>query len=157
LDRAIDAAAFQPDTCAVRHIARASRAVMSAFDQCLAPVDLTSHQFNLLMTLARSGPLNIAALSARVGADPATISRGVAVLRRRRLVLAQRGDDRRRQVIAVSDDGRRRLIRALRRWEAAQRRVVGVVGLRAWRRLMVDLRSLSELSPTVSPRRRLAG
>jgi DNA-binding MarR family transcriptional regulator len=95
LERVIRKSNLDPSFCVLRHVTRTSRSVVAAFDTALKPSGLTGNQFNLLMTLARMGPLNVNAVAAAVGMHPSTVPRLIAPLARRRLVRRQAGADRR--------------------------------------------------------------
>jgi DNA-binding MarR family transcriptional regulator len=142
LARAVRSCAAHPSACVLRHISRTSRTVVSAYGQALKPSGLTGQQFNVLMSLAQTGPLTVNRLARLVGMDPTTVPRAIRPLRRRRLVGARTSEDRRERVIFVTAAGRRRLAAAVPMWHAVQRRVVCAIGLREWDALMADLRAV---------------
>ena len=142
LGRALRRCKLNPSSCVLRHVTRTSRAVVAAFDRALEPARLTGHQFNLLMTLALAGDLNVRTLADQLGMDPTTVPRAAAPLRRQGLVASRIGRDRRERVLTVTARGRRRLAAALPLWEAEQRRVIAVLGPSAWSDTRASLRAL---------------
>jgi DNA-binding MarR family transcriptional regulator len=95
-----------------------------------AGVSLDRALFPLLIRLAMSGPLSVAALADQVGRDHTTISRQLAKLERLGLIARQDGADRRvrtasptakgDEIVAAITEARRRLLsRALADWSDA--------------------------------------
>jgi DNA-binding MarR family transcriptional regulator len=142
LQKAIQASHLDPDACVLRHVTRTSRLIVAAFDTAFSPVGLSGHQFNLLMTLARRGPLNVGSLAAAVGMHPSTTPRLIAPLVRDRLILTRAGADRRERVIGITRKGRSRLLQAFPHWIDVQTRVVGQLGERRWSSAMAALRNI---------------
>jgi len=142
LGRALRRCKLDPSSCVLRHVTRTSRAIVAAFDRALAPARLTGHQFNLMMTLALAGSMNVRHLADHLGMDPTTVPRAAAPLRRQRLITSTVGRDRRERLLAVTALGRRRLATALPLWEAQQKRVIAALGPAAWSDTRARLRAL---------------
>jgi DNA-binding MarR family transcriptional regulator len=142
LEKSIQKSKLDPATCVLRHITRTSRLIVATFDAAFAPVGLTGHQFNLLMTLARLGPMNVNKLAAAVGMHPSTTPRLIAPLTRGRLVRTHLGEDRRVRVIAVTRKGRARLARAFPRWAEVQKKLVSHLGPEEWSSAMTSLKKI---------------
>jgi len=142
LERALRRCTLDPSSCVLRHVTRTSRAIVSAFDRALEPARLTGHQFNLMMTLALAGDLNVRRLADHLGMDPTTVPRVAAPLRRQRLISSTVGQDRRERRLTVTARGRRRLAAALPLWEAQQRKVIAALGASAWTAARAQLRAL---------------
>jgi DNA-binding MarR family transcriptional regulator len=121
------------------------------------PSGLTGNQFNLLMTLARMGPLNVNAVAAAVGMHPSTVPRLIAPLARRRLVRRQAGADRRERVIVVTESGRRKLTAAYPFWAALQRQVVTKMGDEGWVSAMAVLQQVRKSIDGRASSRRSSG
>src|SRR5216684_4362778 len=102
LDRELAALQLSPGECVLRHVTRTSRAVVAGFDESLKAVGLTGQQFNLLMTLANTGPLTVNTLAVQIGVDPTTVPRALVPLTRDRLVRVGVGADRRMRVITLT-------------------------------------------------------
>jgi DNA-binding MarR family transcriptional regulator len=133
---------LEPSVCVLRRVTRTSRSVVAAVDAALKPAGLTGHQFNLLMTLARSGPMNVNGVAAAVGMHPSTVPRLIAPLARKRLVRSRAGKDRRERVMAATESGNRKLLAAYPYWAAVQRRVETHLGDQGWRAAIEVLREI---------------
>jgi DNA-binding MarR family transcriptional regulator len=142
LENVIRDSKLEPSICVLRHVTRTSRSIVAAFDAALQPAGVTGLQFNLLMTLARAGPMNVNGVAAAVGMHPSTVPRLIAPLARRRLVRSRAGKDRRERVMAVTKSGNRTLLAAYPYWAAVQRRVETHMGDQGWSRAMEVLREI---------------
>jgi DNA-binding MarR family transcriptional regulator len=145
LEKFIQESNLDPATCVLRHVTRASRLIVATFDAAFAPVGLTGHQFNLLMTLARLGPMNVNSLAGAVGMHPSTTPRLIAPLARGRLVRTQSGTDRRVRVMAITRKGRARLARAFPRWAELQKKMLSHLGTEEWSSAMASLKKIRVL------------
>src|SRR5690606_9244803 len=132
------------DTCLCLHVQRAARAVARRYDDALRPLDLTSGQFSLMMSLNRAEPPRIGQVSAVLAMDRTTLTANLKPLVRRGLVtVAVDEADRRSRRLALTPAGRSLLAAALPLWERAQaenRQRIAGSGLE---RLLADLRALS--------------
>lgn len=146
-----------PDACILRHVARASRAVVSAYDPALAAHGLTGHQFNLMMTLGNTGPMTVGALAESLGMDASGVPRAIRPLADQDLVSVERGADRRQRVLALTRSGRARLDRATPAWQGVQSELVDAIGAARWTSLMADLRTVRRAASACSTRKGLAG
>lgn len=142
LEKTIRKTHLDPASCVLRHVTRTSRSVVASFDAAFAPLGLTGHQFTVLMTLARSGPLKVTDLAAAVGMHPSTTPRLIAPLARRGLIHTRTGTDRRERLIAVTRKGHIKLLRAFPKWAEAQRRIVGRLGKAEWSTAIEVLREI---------------
>lgn len=111
LDLAVSASsspttATSPDACILRHVARASRAVVSAYGPALAPHGLTGHQFNLMTTLGNMGPMTVGALADVPGMDASGVPRAIRPLADEGLIGAERKTDRRQRLLSLTSAGR---------------------------------------------------
>ncbi len=150
-------AAQSPDACILRHVARASRAVVSAYDPALASHGLTGHQFNLMMTLGNMGPLTVGALADTLGMDASGVPRAIRPLADQDLVSVERGADRRQRVLALTRSGHALLDRATPAWQRVQSELVDAIGASRWVSLMADLRTVRRAAAACSTRKIPAG
>src|SRR6516164_1283728 len=74
------------DTCMCLHVQRAARAVARRFDEALRPLDLTSGQFSLLMSLNRDEPPTVGQVSTVLAMDRTTLNANLKPLERRGLL-----------------------------------------------------------------------
>lgn len=146
-------AAISTDSCILRHVARASRAVVAAYDPALAPFGLTGHQFNLMMTLSDKGPLTVGALADTLGMDASGVPRAIRPLSDENLVTVERGQDRRQRVLSLTPAGRAKLARATPAWTKVQAELVDTIGAQRWVALMSELRIVRKAATACSTRK----
>lgn len=152
-DAAIDSA-LSPDACILRHVARASRAVVAAYDPALVPFGLTGHQFNLMMTLRNMGPLTVGALADALGMDASGVPRAIRPLADQGHITSQPGEDRRQRVLSLTATGREALERAVPAWQRVQEELIGVIGAGRWMELIGELRAVRRAATECSTRSR---
>lgn len=105
------------DTCLCLHVQRAARALARRFDEALRPLDLTSGQFSLLMSLNRPEPPNIGSVAALLAMDRTTLTAALKPLERRRLLkVAVDKEDRRGRRLVLTAGGRTLLRQAVPIW-----------------------------------------
>ncbi|HEY3909983.1 MAG TPA: MarR family winged helix-turn-helix transcriptional regulator [Stellaceae bacterium] len=138
------------DTCLCLHLQRAARAVARHFDEAMRPLELTSGQFSLLMSLNRRQPPTIGDVSRVLAMDRTTVTANLKPLQRRGLVEVTVGDgDRRRRCLGLTPAGRALLAAALPVWRREHAVVEGE--LAGADRLRADLRVLSGLGSELAP------
>lgn len=147
------ATALELDACVLRHVSRLSRAVVAAYDPALATHGLTGHQFNLMTTLRRMGPMSVGDLASALGMDPSGVPRAIRPLTEAGLVRAEAGEDRRRRMLAVTQEGESRLDAAQPAWAAVQEELVSGIGADSWIDLMAAMRSLRKSATGCSTRK----
>ncbi len=108
------------DACLCLHVQRAARALARRFDEALRPLDLTSGQFSLLMSLNRPEAPTIGSVAALLAMDRTTLTANLKPLQRRRLVkVSVDAQDRRSRRLAITVTGRRLLGEAYPVWAEA--------------------------------------
>lgn len=142
-----------PDACILRHVARASRAVVSAYDPALAAYGLTGHQFNLMMTLGNMGPMTVGALAEVLGMDASGVPRAIRPLADQDLIAVERGEDRRQRLLSLTRSGRSLLDSATPAWARVQAELVDAIGSSRWVSLMSDLRAVRRAAAACSTRK----
>ena len=142
-----------PDACVLRHVARASRAVVSAYDPALAPYGLTGHQFNLMMTLGQLGPVTVGALAEALGMDASGVPRAIRPLAEEGFITVERGTDRRQRVLSLTTSGRARLDRATPAWSRVQAELVEAIGENRWISMIDELRVVRRAAAGCSTRK----
>ncbi len=145
--------ATSPDACILRHVARTSRAVVSAYDPALAPFGLTGHQFNLMMTLGNMGPMTVGALADTLGMDASGVPRAIRPLSEEGLIGVERGTDRRQRLLSLTPEGRNRLDKATPAWSRVQAELVDAIGAGRWMSLMNELRTVRKAAASCSTRK----
>lgn len=144
---------LSPDACILRHVARASRAVVSAYDPALAAYGLTGHQFNLMMTLGNMGPMTVGALADTLGMDASGVPRAIRPLADQDFVGIERGSDRRQRLLSLTKSGRALLDSATPAWQRVQAELVDAIGASRWTSLMSDLRAVRRAAAGCSTRK----
>lgn len=144
---------MSPDSCILRHVARASRAVVAAYDPALAPFGLTGHQFNLMMTLGNMGPMTVGTLAETLGMDASGVPRAIRPLADDGLIAVERGADRRQRLLSLTPAGRTRLERATPAWTRVQAELVDTIGPNRWMSLMTELRTVRRAAAACSTRK----
>lgn len=135
---------LDPSLCIFRHVTKTSRAVAALYDEAFDASGMTGHQFNLMMTLHRAGPLTVGALARLVGMDASTVPRAVAPLLEKSWLSVASGADRRQRIIALMPKGRTRLMAAVPAWARVQRRLIHHIGNDQWLTTIVALKSIRD-------------
>lgn len=120
------------DQCLCLATQRAARALARKFDDAFRPLDLTSGQFSLLMSLNRPAPPSIGAVASLLVMDRTTLTANLKPLAKRRLL----------QIVVDPADKRSRLLRLTPAGLALLKRAVPI-----WERTHLDLeRPLSDVA-----------
>jgi DNA-binding MarR family transcriptional regulator len=106
------------DACLCLHVQRTARALARRFDDAFRPLDLTSGQFSLLVSLNRAAAPSIGSVASLLAMDRTTLTAALKPLERRRLVRVSVDDkDRRSRLLKLTPKGRALLSRAVPIWE----------------------------------------
>ena len=132
------------DHCLCLAAQRAARALARRFDEALRPVDLTSGQFSMLMSLNGPQPPSIGAVAALLAMDRTTLTANLKPLERRGLVeTAVDPDDRRGRRLILTRAGHRTLQAALPIWKRTHKEVDELTAQTDGERLREGLRALA--------------
>jgi DNA-binding MarR family transcriptional regulator len=115
-------------TCACHNLRRAARAVTIHYDGVFEPLGLRATQFTILAALAWNDGPNVSTLAEVLVLDQSSLSRNLAVLRRRGLVRSERGADRRNNTVHLTPAGSALLARGYTLWRRAQRAIEKALG-----------------------------
>jgi len=116
------------DHCLCLAAQRAARTLARRFDEALRPVELTSGQFSLLMSLNQPAPPSIGSIAALLAMDRTTITANLKPLERRGLVETKVDPvDRRGRLLVLTVSGRDLLQNALPIWRRTQNEVDGLL------------------------------
>lgn len=114
-----DAAEAAKD-CAGWNARLAARRISAFLDERMAASGLSIAQFGLMALIASAQDDTLAALAARAGLDPSTLSRNLDGLARAGWVeIASVEADRRRRAVWLTESGARKLEQAMPVWRAA--------------------------------------
>jgi DNA-binding MarR family transcriptional regulator len=110
------------DHCLCLATQRAARALARRFDDAFRPLELTSGQFSLLMSLNREMPPSIGAVAELLAMDRTTLTANLKPLVKRRLAeVAIDPNDRRGRRLKLTPSGQALLKSAMPIWERTQR------------------------------------
>jgi DNA-binding MarR family transcriptional regulator len=105
------------DACLCLHVQRAARALARHFDEVFRPLDLTSGQYSLLMSLNRPAP-TMGNTADFLAMDRTTLTAALKPLERRGLVrVAADEHDRRVKRLSLTPAGNGVLVKAYALWQ----------------------------------------
>jgi DNA-binding MarR family transcriptional regulator len=126
------------------HLRRAARAVARRFDGALRPLNLTSGQFSLLMSLNRPDPASIGSVSALLAMDRTTLTANLKPLARRGLISVSVDDaDKRTRRLSLTPAGRALLVAACPVWRQTHAAIDRLLAASSPDHLRADLCALS--------------
>jgi DNA-binding MarR family transcriptional regulator len=132
------------DNCLCLHTQRAARALARRFDNVLRPLELTSGQFSLLMSLNRPEPPTIGSVANLLAMDRTTLTAALKPLQRRGLLkVAVDKQDRRSRRLTITMAGRALLTRAFPVWKRTHAEVERLIANASADAVRSALRSLS--------------
>ena len=102
---------------------RASRLTTQLYDRKLKPVGLKITQFSILSFIATSGKKNLVALAEELFMDRTTLTRGLNILMKRKLIRNINNKDLRKRVVVLTNDGEEILEKAIPLWLEAEEEV----------------------------------
>src|ERR1700688_5028762 len=130
--------------CACQNLRRVTRIVTRIYDQELKKAGIEITQFGLLTALAIAGHANQGRLSAGFAMDSTTLTRTLAVLRKRGWVEVQPGKDRRERLFSLTQAGKAQILKARPSWEHAERRLRKALGDVAWKKMKKTVSRMTE-------------
>lgn len=131
------------DHCLCLATQRAARALARRFDDAFRPLNLSSGQFSLLMSLNRPMPPSIGAVASVLAMDRTTLTANLKPLTKRRLIeVTIDPADKRGRLLKLMPAGEALLRAALPIWERTQKEVEQLTKGGA-ERLRTGLRALS--------------
>jgi len=122
--------------CACANLRRAARIVTQRYDQQLQPAGIKTTQFTLLQALTRTGGISQGNLGELLGLDSTTLTRTLALLRRKAWIRTKPGQDRREVRLTLTAEGKRKYLSALHYWQSAQRQLRRVLSEAGWKQMM---------------------
>ena len=123
-----------PCTCA--NLRRADRVVTKYYDAMLRRSGLHVTQFTLLQALNEAPEISQKQLAELLEIDSTTLTRTLALLRRKGWLHSEAGADRRELRLSLTAAGRREYKRALPYWQSAQTGLEQALGKEDWNRLV---------------------
>ena len=133
-----------PSTSA--NLRRAARAVTRLYNQELRPDAIEITQFTILMALEQAGEISQGKLGKLLALDSTTLTRMLALLRKRGWIQEKEGEDRRFRLIRLTSAGRAKLQHSLPHWKRAQERFETALGARTASQLKGLLAEVTQAS-----------
>lgn len=122
--------------CICASFRRATRILTQHYDTALRPLGLRATQFTLLQALSLAGEVSQRTLGEILSIDSTTLTRTVAIMRRRGWVASRSGEDRRERWLSLSAAGRAEFKRARPHWEKVQQGLRARLGNKRWNKFL---------------------
>lgn len=122
--------------CMCASLRRASRVLTQHYDAALRPLGLRATQFTLLQALSLVGEVSQGTLGEILAIDSTTLTRTLAIMRRRGWITSRSGKDRRERKLSLNDAGKAEFKRALPYWERVQHELQARLGNKQWNQLL---------------------
>ena len=116
--------------CLAVRIRLLNRTVTNIFDEALRPLKVKVSQLNVLMVVAKLGPISPGGVARRLSMEKSTVSRNVERMRTRGWLKVSEGDSGRKQVLELGSNGRRLIEKSLPFWKKAQAQAEALLGQR---------------------------
>jgi DNA-binding MarR family transcriptional regulator len=144
----MSASPFLPLPCLCGTLRRSSRAITRLYEDTLRPLGLRSSQLTILQVLWRVGEMSQGSVGEILAMDSTTLTRTLAIMRRRGWIAERRGNDRRERLLRLAKRGESLLYRALPLWEKAQARVRRQLGDESWNNVLQLANQLANVVTT---------
>jgi DNA-binding MarR family transcriptional regulator len=131
--------------CLCGSFRRTARALTSFYEEALRPTGVRATQLTILQVLARAGEMSQGRLGEMLAMDSTSLTRTLAIIRRRGWVAERRGNDQRERLLRLSRGGAAKLKRVTPVWNGLQARLSGKLGERAWKNLLRLTNQVTEL------------
>jgi DNA-binding MarR family transcriptional regulator len=132
---------YASEHCVCLHTRMAARAITRVYDAAMAPLGLEATQFTLLAAIAANPTGSVTEMADRLALERTSLSRNLAVLCKRGLILA--GAAKGRSVTyAVTEAGQSLLAAALPLWRKVQSGLQRKIGEQSWTETRQTLRQL---------------
>jgi DNA-binding MarR family transcriptional regulator len=133
--------------CLCANLRRAARVITQIYDDGLRPSGLRVPQFTLLQTLNLAPGISQKRLARLLEFDSTTLTRTLALLRRKGWLRSEAGADRRELRLSLTTAGLAEYKRVVPYWQAAQRRVRKELGEENWRQIESAALRAAEVTP----------
>lgn len=110
----------KPQGCTNLKLRQLSRVVTRHYDQYMGRTGLRNTQYALLSHVVKFGPIRPGDLARRMQMDASTLTRNLAPLAARGLLVIGAGADARSRLVQATDAGREKRAEGQRAWKAAQ-------------------------------------
>ena len=127
VDRAADLIAGE---CLAVRVRLLNRTITAIYDAALRPLGLTTGQLNILVVIARRGPMSPGEVARRLNMEKSTVSRNIERMRKNGWLTATAADAGRTQQLTLTRPGKALLEKSVPAWEEAQTQARAVLGQR---------------------------
>ena len=124
---------------------RTARALTSFYEEALRRLGLRATQLTILQALARTREVSQGRLGEMLAMDSTSLTRTLAIMRRRGWIAERRGKDQRERLLRLSRGGAAKLKRVTPVWDEVQACLGGKLGERAWKNLLRLTNQVTEL------------
>src|SRR5579863_8321425 len=131
--------------CMCGSFRRTARALSSFYEEALRATGLRVTQLTILQVLARAGEVSQGRLGEILAMDSTSLTRTLAIMRRRGWIAERRGEDQRERLLRLSRGGAAKLKRVTPVWNEVQARLGGKLGERGWKNLLRLTNQVTEL------------
>lgn len=118
------------DECLAFRARLLSRTLTNLYDDAFRPLGLTAGQMNILVMVAKRGPIAPGEAAKGLSMEKSTLSRNVERMRSNGWLTVLPGETGRQQLLQISPAGRKLLLKALPLWSDAQARATDLLGER---------------------------
>ena len=119
-----------------------NRTVTKIFDNALRPLGVKVSQLNVLMVVARYGPISPSNITRRLNIEKSTLSRNIERMLTHGWLKVSHGESGHTQVVALGSPGRKLIEKSLPLWKTAQEQSIALLGQRG-------VRSIHQAADTV--------
>ena len=149
VDEPLRTAALFPLPCACQDLRRLTRLLTRIYDQELRKADIEITQFGLLFALGIVGEATQKALSAGFAMDSTTLSRTLALLRKRGWIYVRPGKDKRERVFGLTAAGKGKIAAAQPHWKAAEDRLRKALDPETWKQMQAMVAQITSAAIAV--------
>jgi DNA-binding MarR family transcriptional regulator len=121
--------------CMCGNFRRTSRALTQLYQNALRPFGMRATQLTILQALTRTGEVSQRKLGEILAMDSTSLTRTLAIMRRRGWIQERPGKDRRERLLRLANPGQKQLERVLPAWEKVQSRLRRQLGEQLWNTL----------------------
>lgn len=139
---------FPALACMCGNFRRTSRALTQLYENAIRPLGLRASQFSILQVLFHAGEVSQQQLGEMLAMDSTSLTRTLAIMRRRRWILVRSGEDRRKRLLRLADAGKCQLKAVLPVWEKTQSRLRRQLGAKTWNELLLLTHRIARLVTT---------
>ena len=117
----------------------------SSYEEALRPTGLRATQLTILQALERTGEVSQGRLGELLAMDSTSLTRTLAIMRRKGWIAERRGKDLRERLLWLSRGGAAKLKRVTPVWNRVQARLSAKLGERGWKNLLRLTNRVTEL------------